>query len=161
MTAAIIPLSGAQALVTFTPEIFLGLVGFIILALGTFRIEKRIISWISFGALGISAIMVIFLSPVGESLFQGTFQYSDFGIYFAIVMLLSGMLISYPATRSIKSKSEVFYATLLFVSVGMIFAAFSYNIITLFVAFESVSIGTYVLASFERVIFPQVKGKIP
>ena len=150
MTAAIIPLSGAQALVTFTPEIFLGLVGFIILALGTFRIEKRIISWISFGALGISAIMVIFLSPVGESLFQGTFQYSDFGIYFAIVMLLSGMLISYPATRSIKSKSEVFYATLLFVSVGMIFAAFSYNIITLFVAFESVSIGTYVLASFGK-----------
>ena len=74
MTAAIISLSGAQALVTFTPEIFLGLVGFIILALGTFRIDKRIISWISFGALGISAIMVFFLSPVGKSLFQSTFQ---------------------------------------------------------------------------------------
>ncbi len=143
-------LAGPQILLSFTPEIFLGLVGFVILALGVFRIQKQVMAWVTFGSLGISAILVYLMSPVDHSVFQGTFTYTYFGIYFAVVMILSGMLISYPATRAIRSRSEVFYATLLFVTVGMIFAAFSYNIITLFIAFESVSIGTYILASFGK-----------
>lgn len=142
--------NNSQILLSFMPEIFLGLVGFVILALGVFRIDKEIMSWVTFFSLGISAILVYLFSPLNSSVFQGTFIYTDFGVYFAIVMILSGMLISYPAARSIKTRSEVFYATLLFVTVGMIFAAFSYNIVTLFIAFESVSIGTYVMASFGK-----------
>lgn len=143
-------MAGGEALRSFVPEIFLGLVGFIILALGVFRIQKQVMAWVTFGSLGLSAILVYILSPIGSDLFQGTFIYTYFGVYFAVVMILSGMLISYPATKAIRSRSEVFYATLLFVTVGMIFAAFSYNIITLFIAFESVSIGTYILASFGK-----------
>ena len=147
---ALLATGSLTALTTFTPELFLGIIGFIILALGVLRIDKRVMAWIALFSLGIAAIFVYLFSDPGSSLFGGSFVFTNFGLYFAIVMLLSGMLIAYPASKVIKTRSEVFYATLLFVSIGMIFAAFSYNLLTLFIAFESVSIGTYVMSSFGK-----------
>ena len=141
----------AGVLGRYSSVFFLGIVGFIILALGIFRINKKITAGITFAALAIS-LPVLYFTTTGPavSMFGGTIIFNDFGTFFAMVMVISSMFIVFPALQKINLKSEVFYALLLFITVGMIIAAFSYNIITIFIAFESVSIGTYVLASFGK-----------
>jgi NADH-quinone oxidoreductase subunit N len=141
---------GLTVLGYFSPLIFLGIVGFAILGLSILKTSKKALSWITFASLGISAIWLYLIFPNGTSVFDGTIVFNQFGLYFAIVMIISAMFITYPSIYGLKAKSEIFYATLLFVTIGMVVAAFSYNLITLFIAFESVSIGTYVLASFGK-----------
>lgn len=137
-----------QILADFAPVIFLGIVGFALLGISTIKVSKRALSWITFSALGISAVMLYLIVPMGTSVYDGTIVFNDFGLFFAIVMVISAMFICYPSLSAMKERSEIFYATLLFVTIGMIIAAFSYNLITLFIAFESVSIGTYILSSY-------------
>ena len=148
--STLITTSGVQMLLDFAPLIFLGLVGFALLGISILKTNKRVLSLITFISLGISALMLYFLVPMGTSVFDGTIVFNQFGLYFSIVMIISAMFICYPSLQGIKGKSEIFYATLLFVTIGMVVASFSYNLITLFIAFESVSIGTYVLASFGK-----------
>lgn len=147
---AILTTSGLQILTDFIPIIFLGVVGFVLLGLSILKASTKLISWISFASLAISAILLYFLVPMNTSVFNGTIVFNQFGMYFAIVMIISAMFICYPAATKLKGRSEIFFATLLFVTIGMVIAAFSYNLITLFIAFEAVSIGTYVLASFGK-----------
>ena len=147
---SVIATGGLGVLVYFIPLIFLGIVGFAILGLSILKTSKKALSWITFASLGISAILLYLVTPDGLSVFDGTIVFNQFGLYFAIVMIISAMFITYPSMFGLKAKSEIFYATLIFVTIGMIVAAFSYNLITLFIAFESVSIGTYVMASFGK-----------
>ncbi len=144
--------SGLVSVLEHYSSVFLlGIVGFIILALGIFRINKKITAGITFAAMAISLPLLYFTTTgPAVSMFGGTIIFNNFGTYFAMVMVISSMFIVFPALQKINLKSEVFYALLLFITVGMIIAAFSYNIITIFIAFESVSIGTYVLASFGK-----------
>lgn len=141
---------GLQLLADFAPVIFLGLVGFALLGVSALKVSKKALSWITFAALAISALMLYLMVPMGTSVYDGTIVFNQFGLFFAIVMIISAMFICYPSLSAMKEKSEIFYATLLFVTIGMIIAAFSYNLITLFIAFESVSIGTYILASYGK-----------
>ncbi len=147
---SIVASGGLGTLVYFVPMIFLGIVGFAILGLSMLKTSKKALSWITFASLGISAVLLYLVTPNGISVFDGTIVFNQFGLYFAIVMIISAMFITYPAMYGLKAKSEIFYATLIFVTIGMMVAAFSYNLITLFIAFESVSIGTYVMASFGK-----------
>lgn len=147
---AILTTGGLQVLTDFIPLIFLGVVGFALLGLSILKASTKLISWISFASLAISAVLLYFLIPLNTSVFDGTMEFNQFGMYFAIVMIISAMFICYPAATKLKGRSEIFFATLLFVTIGMVTAAFSYNLITLFIAFEAVSIGTYVLASFGK-----------
>jgi len=124
--------------------------GFVILLLGIARVRKAIVSWLSFVTLGVSAVIVYFTTGIDATAFGGTSVFNSFGTYFAIVMIISSMFICYPAAKNLKGRYEIFYSTLLFVTVGMVIAAFSVNLISLFVAFESVSIGTYVLSSYGK-----------
>lgn len=134
----------------FYPVILLGLVAFAILAMGILNLNKKVISSISFGALAISLVWIYFLPSGGHSIIENTSLYNNFGIYFAMIMVISSLYVVFPALKGISRKPEVFYATLLFVTIGMIIAAFSFNLIVLFVSFEAVSIGTYVLAAFGK-----------
>ena len=126
--------SGLVSVLEHYSSVFLlGIVGFIILALGIFRINKKITAGITFAAMAISLPLLYFTTTgPAVSMFGGTIIFNNFGTYFAMVMVISSMFIVFPALQKINLKSEVFYALLLFITVGMIIAAFSYNIITIF-----------------------------
>ncbi len=134
----------------FIPVIVLGLLGFVVLSMGFVRAPKKAVAWLTFASLAVTALLIYFIEPNGETFYYGTFIFNEFGIYFAIILLISAMLVTIPALIGIHQKSEIFYSTLIFVSVGMVVAAFSMNLITIFIAFEAVSIGTYVLSSFGK-----------
>lgn len=135
------------SLVPYFPLILLGIVGFVILLLGIARLRSMVYAALAFATL-VVVFFVLILEPNGS--LAGDMLYNPFTIFFALLFVIASALIVFPARRKIGERGEIFYALLLFVVVGMIIAALSYNLITLFIAFESVSIGTYVLAAYHR-----------
>ncbi len=129
----------------FYPEIFMAIMGFVILATGLKVKSTAVLSSISFVTLLIAAVLV-YLTPNTGSVYGLTVN--SFATYFAIIMVISSMFVMFPASRAIKSRGEIFYSLLIFVTIGMIFVALTWNLIIMFVAFESVSIGTYILSAF-------------
>lgn len=134
----------------FYPVIVLGIIAFLILALGVVTENKKVFSGITFGGLIVAFVLTLFGPSGGKYIFGNTSLYNNFGIYFALILIISSLYIVFPAMKGLKKKPEIFYATLLFVTIGMIIAAFSYNLIVLFISFEAVSVGTYVLAGFGK-----------
>ncbi len=140
--------TGASSLQHYYPLFVLAIAGFVILFLGTLRNSRRVFASITFGALILAALMIA--SDYNAGIIVPAYRINSFTTFFAILFIISGLIITYPALKSIRKKGEVFYALLLFVTVGMLIAAFSYNLIVIFVAFEAVSIGTYLMTGFSR-----------
>ncbi len=132
------------------PLFLLGLVAFAILAIGIKVENAKLFSYISFTALAIVFVWLYFLPVSSSTTLSGTTIYNRFGTYFAMIMILASLLVIFPAARRLTRKPDIFYATLLFVNIGIIIASYSYNILVMFVSFEAVSIGTYIMAAFGK-----------
>ncbi len=129
------------------PEIFLGLVAFGMLLMG-----RRVKNWmvyttVSIIALLISMIMLILLDYGNSSFFGGAFVINNFGLFFALILITSSLYVSFTAGSELKHDPEIFFSVFLFVNIAMIIAAFSLNLIFIFIAFEGISIGTYILSA--------------
>lgn len=136
------------SLVPYYPLIILGAMGFVILLIGILRLKS-----IVYAALAFASLVVVFFAMLFEPenvTLTNFMEYNQFTIYFALLFIVASALVVFPAMKNVGDRGEIFYALLLFVAVGMIVAALSYNLITLFIAFESVSIGTYVIAGYHR-----------
>ncbi len=140
--------TGISAVSYFIPLLILGITGFILLFLGTFSANRKAFASITFAALALSIVFILYYMNSGEVFYD--YYINSFTSFFAVVFVISALLVVFPALRGLERKSEIFFALLLFVAVGMIIAAFSYNLIVLFISFEAVSIGTYVLAAFRK-----------
>ena len=142
--------AASQASLYYYPLIFLGIAAFVMLALGIRNIDRKVFAGITFTAVLISMIMIL-LDPYDEVVVgNNALLFNRFTMFFAVILIISVLYIIFPAIRGLKSKPEIFYATLLFVLIGMLVSAFSYNLIIIFVAFEAVSLGTYVLAGYGK-----------
>ncbi len=141
-------MSITSSLIPYYPLILLGAAGFLILLLGLAKLKSMVYAAVAFVTLVIAFFMVLFEPHTG--FLTGYMLYNSFTIYFSLLFIIASALIVFPALRKIGPRGDVFYALLLFVGVGMIIAALSYNLITLFIAFESVSIGTYVIAGYHK-----------
>ncbi len=145
---SVFSVTGLSVMKYFYPLITLGLAGFLILFLGTLRSNKKLYASIAFASLVLSVIFIFVTFNAGTVFYDYTLN--KFSTFFAIVFIVSVMLVVFPALRGLEKKAEIFYAILLFVTVGMITAAFSYNLVVLFLSFEAVSIGTYMITAFRK-----------
>ncbi|MEM0139629.1 MAG: NADH-quinone oxidoreductase subunit NuoN [Ferroplasma sp.] len=127
--------------------ILLGLSGFIALAIGLKSENKKLLAAFTFAVL-IIAFILILLEPANYNLFSLTF--SSFNMYWALIFIISIMVIIVPSMHDINGRHDVFYALLLFMALAMVIAAFTYNILIMFVSFEGVSIVTYILTAFNK-----------
>lgn len=147
---------------TSTPIILtliLGAVGVIIPVISVARKEKgsSIYGAITFGAL-LSAIgFVIYqiitnnISPA--AMFSKNVLADDkFGSFFAIAMLIVGIMTTVGSFNYMRGKANpaVYYSLILLSSIGMILIAYSTDLVMLFVAWELMSIPTYVLAGYNK-----------
>lgn len=146
--AALLSGFGISSFSYFLPSIILGLAGFLILFLGTRISNKKLYAYVAFISLIIAAVIIALQSGAGTVFYD--YSLNSFSSFFAIVFIISAIIIVFPALRGLDKKAEIFYALLLFVTVGMITAAFSSNLIVLFISFEAVSIGTYIIAGFRK-----------
>lgn len=129
------------------PEIFLGLVAFGMLMMGKRVKNRSVYTVVSIVALFISMLMLLVFDYGTTSFFGGAFIINKFGLYFAIILLISSAYVAFSAGTRIEHDPEIFFSILLFVNIAMIIASFSLNLIFIFIAFEGISIGTYILSA--------------
>jgi proton-translocating NADH-quinone oxidoreductase chain N len=147
---------------TSTPIILtllLGSVGVLIPVISVARKEKgsSLYGGIALGALLVAIGFVIYqiitkhVSPA--AIFSQNVLVDDkFGSFFAIAMLIVGIMTTVGSFNYMRGRSNpaVYYSLILLSSIGMVLIAYSTDLVMLFIAWELMSIPTYVLAGFSK-----------
>ncbi len=147
---------------TSTPIILtllLGSVGVIIPVISVARKEKgsSLYGAIALGALLAAIGFVIYqiitkhVSPA--AIFSQNVLVDDkFGSFFAIAMLIVGIMTTVGSFNYMRGRANpaVYYSLILLSSIGMVLIAYSTDLVMLFIAWELMSIPTYVLAGFSK-----------
>lgn len=145
---------------TSTPimlTLILGTIGMLIPVINVARKEKgsSVYGIITLGALLASIGFVIYqiitkhVSP--SALFSSNVLVDDkFGSFFAIAMLIVGIMTTVGSFNYMRGRANpaVYYSLILLSSIGMVLIAYSTDLVMLFVAWELMSIPTYVLAGY-------------
>jgi len=147
---------------TSTPiilTILLGAVGVILPVISIIRKERgsSLYGGIAFGAL-IAAICFVAYQILSKhimpaAIFSKNVLVDDtFGSFFAIAMLIVSIMTTVGSFNYMRGKSNpvVYYSLILLASIGMVLIAYSTDLVMLFVAWELMSIPTYVLAGFNK-----------
>ena len=147
---------------TSTPiilTILLGAVGVILPVISIIRKERgsSLYGGIAFGAL-IAAICFVAYQILSKhimpaAIFSKNVLVDDtFGSFFAIAMLLVSIMTTVGSFNYMRGRSNpaVYYSLILLASIGMVLIAYSTDLVMLFVAWELMSIPTYVLAGFNK-----------
>ena len=110
-------------------------------------------AYLLIGALVVAIAFVALntASPQSTGLF-GNLLYSDvLGGIFALVMLFVSLFVAAASLTLYKSQNSILYYSLLsFAALGMMLIAYSADLLMLFVAWELMSLPTYVLAGFSK-----------
>jgi proton-translocating NADH-quinone oxidoreductase chain N len=147
---------------TSTPIILtlmLGAVGVIIPVISVVRKEKNdsLYGGIAFGALAAAMAFVVYqiiskhVTPA--AIFsKGVLSNDMFGSFFAVVMLIVGIMTTVGSFNYMRGRANpaVYYSLIILSSIGMVLIAYSTDLVMLFVAWELMSIPTYVLAGFNK-----------
>jgi len=147
---------------TSTPiilTILLGAVGVILPVISIIRKERgsSLYGGIAFGAL-IAAICFVGYQILSKhimpaAIFSKNALVDDtFGSFFAIAMLIVSIMTTVGSFNYMRGRSNpaVYYSLILLASIGMVLIAYSTDLVMLFVAWELMSIPTYVLAGFNK-----------
>ena len=145
---------------TSTPimlTMILGAVGVIIPVISAARKEKgsSLYGAITLGtllsAIGFVIYQIITKHVTPSAIFSHNVLVDDkFGSFFAIAMLIVGIMTTVGSFNYMRGRANpaVYYSLILLSSIGMILIAYSTDLVMLFVAWELMSIPTYVLAGY-------------
>jgi NADH-quinone oxidoreductase subunit N len=149
--------------ITSTPIILiaiLGTVGMILPIISIARKEKSsnsLYAAIAFGALLASIGYVIYETvtnhiPQGALFSEDVLADDSFSSLFAIAMLIVAIITTVGSFNFMRQHSHhaVYYSLILLSTIGMVLVAYSTDLVMLFVAWELMSIPTYVLAGFMK-----------
>lgn len=139
--------------------IILGTVGLVIPVIDAARKERgashKQYGAIAFGALVASILIIVFRVLSGEPMpaveFADTVLSDDLmGAFFGIAMLIVAITVTASSIEYMKKvpNPAPYYSLLLLSSIGMVLIAYSTDLVMLIVAWELMSIPTYVLAGF-------------
>ncbi|MDE1863270.1 MAG: NADH-quinone oxidoreductase subunit N [Thaumarchaeota archaeon] len=147
---------------TSTPIILtlmLGAVGVIIPVISAARKEKggKLYGGIAFGAL-VAAIAFVGYQIMTKNVASGALFSKDvlsndmFGSFFAIAMLIVGIMTTVGSFNYMRGRGNpaVYYSLIVLSTIGMVLVAYSTDLVMLFVAWELMSIPTYVLAGYDK-----------
>ena len=147
-----------ESLAYFSPEIILVIfaAAVIILDLLVKNRESEKTAYLALVGLGCSLVAILITNSVFGTdkpipLFLGMIQLDRFAVFFKILLLLATAATILFSLRSeeldAKLKGE-YYALLLAVTFGMFLMASSTNLLMIFIALETVSLTSYILAGF-------------
>ena len=148
---------------TSTPiiiTVILGTVGMLLPVINIIRKEHGSSAFygaITFGALiaaiGFVAYRIISKNVMPAAIFSENVLVDDmFGSFFAIAMLIVAIITTVGSFSYMRGKAHpaVYYSLILLASVGMVLIAYSTDLVMLLVAWELMSIPTYILAGFMK-----------
>ena len=137
------------------PQLQLTLWGIGIL-LTDFFLEERHKYWNAIVALiGVtfSAVELWFLRGVEATGFNESIRVDSFFIYFGFLFLAATAMVILISVRYLEIEHEhhgEYYALMLFATVGMMFMASGYDLVTLFISLETMALSFYILVGFLR-----------
>ena len=148
---------------TSTPMILVAILGTIGVILPLINIAKNergsnaFYATIAFGALiasiGVVAFKILTDSVLPSALFSEDVLVDDtFGAFFAIALLIVAIFTTVGSYNYMKNKSHpaVYYSLILLSTIGMVLIAYSTDLVMLFVAWELMSIPTYILVGYNK-----------
>ena len=140
--------------------IILGVAGMLIPVINIAKKEKGSATFygaIAFGALILSMIFVVYQfyteSIAPAAIFSADVLVDDaFGSFFAIAMLIVSIMTVAGSLNYMRKKSNpaMYFSLILLSSIGMVLIAYSTDLVMLFIAWELMSIPTYILAGFNK-----------
>ena len=151
--------------ITSTPLVLVAILGTVGVALPVVSIARREMGSNSFYAAIALAALVASMAFVGyqflaqnvagSALFAGDVMADDaFGGFFAVAMLIVAVFTTVGSFNYMRknqsSAPAVYYSLILLATVGMVLVAYSTDLVMLFVAWELMSIPTYVLVGFAK-----------
>jgi len=150
------------SLLSVLPELFLFLAISVLLLVGSsYSTSKRHgypmlvkpIAWITIFALGLAFLLVINNPVPHQIIFSGALIVDNFTNFVKAVVLLSSiacLAVSLDYIKQERIHAFEYSILILFAVVGMLLLVSSYDLITLYLAIEMVSLSSYVLATFKR-----------
>ena len=120
--------------------------------------KNKIYSAISFGALALSLVIVIYRILSGETIpalsLTGNSVITDdvFGAFFSVAFIIVSIMVAVSSWSYMKKKSNhaAYYSLILLSTIGMILIGYSTDFVMLLVSWELMSIPTYALAAFSK-----------
>lgn len=151
-------LENIESLAYFSPEILLVVfaAAIIILDLVVKNRESEKVAYLALVGLGCSLIAILITNSVlgtneSKNLFWGMIRLDGFAVFFKILLILATAATILFSLRSeeldVRLKGE-YYALLLAVTFGMFLMASATNLLMIFIALETVSLTSYILAGF-------------
>ena len=149
---------------SFSIEIFLAVVGVLLIALDAFATElnRKVVPWAAIGATGLALILMLTRStdiPAWITPFYATDSLAVFYKVFALVTTLIVLVIAlegdfvtafFSSSEGVKTRIGEFYALPLIVCAGMMWMASAKDLVAFFVPLELVTVSFYVLVAFTR-----------
>ncbi|HEV8383822.1 MAG TPA: NADH-quinone oxidoreductase subunit N, partial [Candidatus Acidoferrales bacterium] len=121
-----------------------------------FFLEERHKYWnaiVALAGVGFSGAELWRLRGVEARGFNGSILVDSFFVYFGFIFLAATALVILVSVRYLEIEHEhhgEYYALMLFATVGMMFMASGYDLITLFISLETMALSFYILVGFLR-----------
>lgn len=137
------------------PEIILSLVG-ILLLLGSALVpqaRQRPLAWLAGAGYVGAGVAAVALPHNGEVALQGAVVLDPLTLVFRLLFVTAGLLVTMFSVDFIMTRGKdlgEFLSLLAFATTGAMTLAASWNIVSLYVALELLSVSSYVLAAFLR-----------
>ena len=137
-----------------TAEIFLTIVGMVLLMAGVFRGERMLkpLSWATVASFAVAAVLVILYGGSGQAFF-GLFVTEAFAQFAKILILLGSgfaILLSLGYLKNEKAGRFEYPVLILFATVGMMIMASANDLMALYMGLEMQSLALYVIAAIRR-----------
>lgn len=132
------------------PELIIAIGAFLVILLGLATQNNRVLAGLTAVVALFSLATILLNFSNTYSLLSGSIEITSLGNLFNLLFISSLLFTLYSSVRDNKSRPEIYYALLLFATLGMMLVSFSNNLIMIFVAFETSSIATYALTAYNK-----------
>jgi NADH-quinone oxidoreductase subunit N len=140
-----------------SPELFLTAAGLLVLALAPAfgKAKEEFLAYLSILGVAITAALSAFVAAAparhAGPILGGMFIVDNFALFFQFTILLSLILTILASIRFVGAAPYAggeYYALILFTGVGMLFMVSGDNLISIYVALETMALASYVLAGY-------------
>jgi NADH-quinone oxidoreductase subunit N len=146
----------ASEFLVLLPEIFLAAAGLILLLAGAFGggLSSRAAARLSVAALAATFGMLLAFQPGGEAprvILGGSFVVDGFSLFWKVLVLLAGAVVVLLSVRFVEEggyRAGEYYSLILLATVGMLFMASGYSLLSIWISLETMALSSYILAGY-------------
>jgi NADH-quinone oxidoreductase subunit N len=142
-----------QDIGAIVPELELVVFGMFLLIFDLLIPKKRTLGVIALIGIAASGAFLFRLRGIDFSAYGGTLVLDPFAIFFKLIFLVAAALSIAISLKYLDIEREnhgEYYALILFATMGMMFMAGAVDLVTLYIALETMAISTYILVGFLR-----------